>query len=154
MFAEITLKLLLSPSVGQDGGVFFSSEKSPSIPSLWRGMGRWGDGEDSGWMFPLPAGRQALKKGVGGFVSLAIDQYDRYTRIVLVCKNCMMTTLTINKENAQSVIEIIIHRLEQGDMLIDLYDDESCNPIVRSWSSDDYLSVLDTMIVEDENHRA
>jgi len=44
----------------------------------------------------------------------------------------MMTTLTINKENAQSVIEIIIHRLEQGDMLIDLYDDESCNPIVRS----------------------
>jgi alpha-D-ribose 1-methylphosphonate 5-triphosphate synthase subunit PhnL len=65
-----------------------------------------------------------------------------------------MTTLTINKENAQSVIEIIMHRLEQGDMLIDLYDDETCNPIVRSWSSDDYLSVLDTMIVEDENHRA
>ncbi len=65
-----------------------------------------------------------------------------------------MTTLTINKENAQSVIEIIMQRLEEWELLIDLYDNETYNPIVRSWSSTDYLSVLDTMIVEDENHRA
>ena len=65
-----------------------------------------------------------------------------------------MTTMTINKQNAQSVIQIIMQRLEQWDLLIDLYDDENYNPIVRSWSSDDYLSILDTMISKDENHRA
>lgn len=43
-----------------------------------------------------------------------------------------MTTLTITKQNAHHVMDMIMERLEHGDMLIDLYDDTTYNPIVRS----------------------
>jgi len=52
-----------------------------------------------------------------------MDQDDGYTRVVLVCKNCMMTTLTINKENAQDMVQLILKKIKYGNVVIEMYDD-------------------------------
>jgi hypothetical protein len=41
----------------------------------------------------------------------------------LVCKQYVMTTLTINKENAQDMVQLILKKIEYGNVIIEMYDD-------------------------------
>jgi hypothetical protein len=43
--------------------------------------------------------------------------------VVLVCKNCMMTTLNINKENAQDMVQLILKKIQYGNIIVEMYDD-------------------------------
>lgn len=85
---------------------------------------------------------------------LAKERGDAYSWDGFILYIIEMTTITVTKSNAQEVVSMIMQRIERWDFLIDLYDDEIYNPIVRSWSSDAYLNVLDDMIEEDAYHRA